>query len=61
MNTAQRLEMLGKEMDRGDAATILISGETAERLDDAFRIERVGSFEIKGKAEAVEVYRLLPA
>lgn len=61
VNTAQRLEMLGKEMDRGDAATILISGETAERLDDAFRIERVGSFEIKGKAEAVEVYRLLPA
>ena len=61
VNTAQRLEMLGKEMDRGEAATILISGETAARLDDAFRIERVGGFEVKGKSEELDVYRLLPA
>lgn len=60
VNTAQRLEVLGKRMDRGDAATILISGETAERLDSEFRIERVGGFEVKGKREEIDVYRLLP-
>jgi adenylate cyclase len=60
VNACQRLEALGKEMDRGDAVTILISGATAERLDESFKVEPAGSFAVKGRTEAIEVYRLLP-
>ena len=60
VNTCQRLEALGKEMDRGEAVTILIGGSTAERLDAGFRVKPAGRFEIKGKAEPLEVFRLLP-
>ena len=59
VNTCQRLEALGKQMDRGDAVTILISGLTAERLDETFQVAPAGRFEVKGKTEPIEVYRLL--
>jgi class 3 adenylate cyclase len=60
VNTCQRLEALGKEMDRGEAVTILIGGSTAERLDASFKVEPAGRFEVRGKAEPLEVFRLLP-
>jgi class 3 adenylate cyclase len=60
VNTCQRLEVMGKEVDRGAAVTILISGATAGRLDDGFTFERVGTFEVRGRHEDLEVYRLLP-
>lgn len=58
VNTAQRIEALGKEMDEGDAVTILISGTTASRLPQDIHVTAAGSFEVKGKAEKVEVFRI---
>ena len=35
-------------------------GSTAERLDASFKVEPAGRFEVRGKAEPLEVFRLLP-
>ncbi len=59
VNTCQRLEAMGKEMDQGADVTILISGATAEHLDDSFTTERAGTFRVRGRNEDLEVYRLL--
>jgi adenylate cyclase len=59
VNTCQRLEAMGKEMDQGAAVTILISSATAAQLDDSFKIERAGTFSVRGRNEDLEVYRLL--
>ena len=58
VNSAQRIEVLGKELDRGDAVTILVSGATAAQLSDDFALELAGTFEVKGKSEKLEVFRL---
>jgi adenylate cyclase len=59
VNTCQRLESMGKQADQGDAVTILISGTTARLLDNDFTFEPAGTFRVKGKAEEVEVFRLV--
>ncbi|MGF1611979.1 MAG: adenylate/guanylate cyclase domain-containing protein [Kiloniellales bacterium] len=63
VNSCQRLEALGKELPGGGeheaAVTILISGETAERLGPDFTTEHVGNIEVRGRREPIEVYRLL--
>ena len=59
VNACQRLESLGKELDQGEETTVLLSGETQAELDGGFAVEQAGSFNVKGKAEELEVYRLL--
>lgn len=59
VNTCQRLESMGKQMDRGDAVTVLISGATARLLGNDFTLEPAGTFQVKGKAEEVEAFRLV--
>lgn len=59
VNTCQRLESLGREFDRGDAATVLVSEATARAVGDAFTLEPVGSYEVKGRREQVRAFRLL--
>ena len=59
VNTTQRLEAIGKQFDRGDAATILVSGTTAAQLDQTFTLEPAGSLEVKGKERKVEAFRLI--
>ena len=61
VNTCQRLESLGREFDRGEAATILVSEAVARAVDGAFSLEPVGSYEVKGRREQVRAYRLLAA
>lgn len=62
VNTGQRLEGLGKELDNGDTVTVLVSDVVAaEVIDDRIRFEAAGSFHVKGKFREVSVYRLLPA
>jgi adenylate cyclase len=60
---AQRLESLdGIEHDFDTTpCRVLISGETARRLDDAFRLEALGERALKGKDEPSPVYRVLGA
>jgi adenylate cyclase len=58
---AQRLESLDGVAHDFDAnpCRVLISGETARRLSDEFRLEPLGARALKGKDEPVGVYRLL--
>ena len=60
VNTCQRIEALGKQIGGVDPVTILISEATAAQLDADFRLEHAGSFEVRGKTEPVDVYRLIP-
>ena len=60
VNIGQRLEALGKTLGDGQPVSILISGATAERLDDGFALEPAGDFAVKGRSEPVKVYRLRP-
>ena len=58
VNSSQRLEALGKDMGQGEDITILVSGATAQRLDDSFTLDFAGRFEVRGKSITLEVYRL---
>ncbi len=60
VNIGQRLEQLCKEVyPRDSEVSILISGDTARDLSDAFKPIPVGRFELKGRAGEVEVFRLV--
>ncbi len=62
VNSSQRLEALGKDvgqdMDPDEEVIILVSGATAQRLDDGFTLDFAGRFEVRGKSDTLEVYRL---
>ena len=61
LNTCQRLESLGKEVDAkadGDV-TILLSAATKAGIDARFETTLLGHFAVKGRDERIEVYRLL--
>ena len=58
VNTAQRLESLGKELAPEAEVSILISGVTQCALSSEFGAVEVGSFAVKGKSEEIRVYRL---
>ena len=59
VNTCQRLEALGKEADRGEAVTILISETTAEAIAGEMAVEPIGRYPVKGRSAPVPVFRLL--
>jgi adenylate cyclase len=60
VNTAQRLETLGKEVDVGtDDVVVLISGETADAVGDDFPLKFLGDYDLRGRSESLRVYRLL--
>ncbi len=60
VNTGQRLEALGKELDRGEAVTILVSDAVVSQVEESgISFEEAGSFQVKGKMREVSVYRLL--
>jgi adenylate cyclase len=56
VNTAARIESLTRKYD----ADILISADTYEAVKDSFNTESLGSAEVKGKAEPVEIYKVVP-
>jgi class 3 adenylate cyclase len=58
VNSSQRLESLGKEIDPAGEVTILISGATAAQLGSQFGVEQVGRFGVKGREKEIEVYSL---
>jgi class 3 adenylate cyclase len=59
VNTTQRLESLGKEVDPDAEVIVLLSATTKSRLPDDFKMKPAGSFQVKGKEAEVEVFRLL--
>ena len=58
VNTAQRLEGLGKEFPDEDASTILISGATRALIGDSFTAENLGSHQLRGRKTPTPVFRL---
>ena len=59
VNTAQRLEALGKEVDPDAEVTILISSATKTQLPSEFATTPAGFYQVKGKSEEIDVYRLV--
>jgi adenylate cyclase len=60
VNTAQRLEALGKEVDIGTGdVVVLVSGETADAVGDEFSLKALGEYELRGRSESLRVYQLL--
>jgi adenylate cyclase len=55
VNLAARLEGVNKML----GTHILMSDAVASRLDGSFRARRVGSFQVKGRTEPVEIHELL--
>lgn len=60
VNTCQRLEALGRDFDRGEAVTILVSGAVATAVGGTLTVEPVGSYGVKGRSEEVQAFRLTP-
>lgn len=58
VNTAQRLETLGKEVDADSDVIVLLSSETKALLSPEFSVTDAGAFSVKGKEEEVSVHRL---
>jgi class 3 adenylate cyclase len=59
VNTGQRLEALGKELDDGRDVTTLVSAATAQAADRGqIQLEPAGQFHLKGKDLPLEVFRL---
>ncbi len=60
VNTCQRLESLGRNIDTDDAVTILVSEATANAVEGDFALEPAGRYEVKGRTEQVRAFRLMP-
>ena len=59
VNIGQRLEQLGKELyEPGTEVAILISAETANRLDASFNPLPAGHHKVKGRVGEIEVFKL---
>ncbi len=62
VNTAQRLEQLGKTIslpvDAEEATTVLLSEAVEARVQGRFQLRRLGPQEIRGRAEVLNVYAL---
>ena len=58
VNTANRLEQLGKEIGENDAdVTIILSGATVRAAGSVVRLSRFGTQRVRGRDGEVEVYR----
>jgi class 3 adenylate cyclase len=60
VNTCQRLESLGREVVTEDAVTVLLSETTARAVTGHVTLEPVGRFEVKGRMQEIQAYRLVP-
>jgi len=58
VNVAARLQEYGKAVDPDARVIVLTTGDTVVHLDDAGGLAPLGSVQLRGRQEAVEVYRL---
>lgn len=56
VNVSQRLQALAKTVAPQEETGIVISGETAERLDDRFHLASAGRHKLRGRDEQIEVF-----
>lgn len=60
VNIGQRLEQLGKEVYAdGTEVSILVSGNTADKLGPEFNSVAVGSYKLKGRIGKIDVFKLV--
>ena len=59
VNVCQRLEALGKTVDPTARIIVLISKAVNDALDAGFQTQRAGDFEVKGRVDPIEVFRLM--
>ena len=60
VNTGQRLEALGKELDDGSDVIVLVSTAVASTADhQQIQLRQIGRFQLKGKDTPLEVFRLV--
>ncbi len=58
VNVCSRIETLCSQTDDGASAVILVSAETRQAAGSGFRFDPVGKFDVKGRRQPVEVFRL---
>jgi class 3 adenylate cyclase len=56
---AQRIQEIAKELDRGEAVTVLVSAATRAEIGDGFATEAAGTHELRGRDETTGLYRLI--
>jgi len=64
VNTAARLESYGKEIPErflDPFCQVMVAASTVERLQGGFQLEPVGTLQLKGKSQGVEVFALMGA
>jgi adenylate cyclase len=62
VNTAARLESYGKEIPErflDPYCQVMVAASTVEQLGGAFNVEPVGTLQLKGKSQGVEVFALM--
>ncbi|MDU8945950.1 adenylate/guanylate cyclase domain-containing protein [Ovoidimarina sediminis] len=59
VNTAQRLEGLGKTVDGDAESIVLVSRAVKDSVGEQFQLQRIGPMNLKGKSDAIDVYRLI--
>lgn len=59
VNSAQRLEALGKEVDIEAEVIVLIGAKTREALPASFAVKPSGNFRLRGRGRESEVFRLV--
>ncbi|MDU8945775.1 adenylate/guanylate cyclase domain-containing protein [Ovoidimarina sediminis] len=59
VNTAQRLEGLGKTVDGDAESIVLVSRAVKDSVGEQFQMQRIGPMNLKGKSDAIDVYRLI--
>ena len=58
VNVTQRLEQLGKQVAPADPIVILASAATAAHAEGLCTVEPLGAYQLRGRDETVEVFRL---
>jgi adenylate cyclase len=58
VNVCARIESLASDFDDGRPSSILVSGEVVHAAGDSFTFEPLGERVVKGRARAVEIWRL---
>jgi len=62
VNTAARLESYGKEIPErlvDPFCQIMVAASTVAQLDSEFHLEPVGTLQLKGKSQGVDVFALI--
>ncbi|WP_417684581.1 adenylate/guanylate cyclase domain-containing protein [Roseibium sp.] len=60
VNVTERLQTLGREVGAGEEVVILASADTVARLPEQIVRESAGEFSLRGRSQALEVWKLDP-